>query len=71
VAHKGFPAARSVVDIVMEICNLRPEDLRKGLAVWQRADFMNYIRGKNNDKIYCYVRLMAACISVSCETNIL
>lgn len=64
MAHKGFPSAKNVVDIIMEICNLRREDLSRDLQVWQKSDFMSYIRGKNNNK-YHYINLMAACISIS------
>jgi eukaryotic translation initiation factor 2C len=46
VAHKGFPAARNAVDIIMDICKLGgPEDLHRELSVWQKADFLAYIRG--------------------------
>ncbi|PNF14863.1 hypothetical protein B7P43_G05156, partial [Cryptotermes secundus] len=44
VAHKGFPKAKNVVDIIMEICKTRHEDLQRGLTVWQQADFLTYIR---------------------------
>ncbi|XP_021934924.1 protein argonaute-2-like isoform X2 [Zootermopsis nevadensis] len=49
VAHKGFPSAKNVVDILMEICNLRHADLGRELSVWHKRDFMNYIRGLKVD----------------------
>jgi hypothetical protein len=56
VAHKGFPVAKEVVDIMVEICKLRnKEDLRKGLTVWQQTDFLTYIRGKNNSLLYLFI----------------
>jgi eukaryotic translation initiation factor 2C len=49
VAHKGFPSARNVVDIILDVCRLRHEDLQKGLTERQKADFLNYIRGLKID----------------------
>jgi eukaryotic translation initiation factor 2C len=51
VAHKGFPAARNVVEIILDICKLRHEDLQKGLTDWQKEDFLNYIRGLKIDYV--------------------
>jgi eukaryotic translation initiation factor 2C len=49
VAHKGFPSARNVVEIIVDVCRLRHEDLQKGLTDRQKADFLNYIRGLKID----------------------
>jgi hypothetical protein len=64
VVHKGFPSARSVVEIIMEICNLRREDLTKELSVWQKSDFMSYIRGKSNNKCH-YINWITVGINIS------
>ncbi|PNF21081.1 Protein argonaute-2 [Cryptotermes secundus] len=49
VAHKGFPSARNVVDLILEVCKLRHEDLQKELTIHQKEDFLNYIRGLKID----------------------
>jgi hypothetical protein len=53
VAHKGFPKARDVIETIMEICKVSHNDLQRGLTVWQQADFLTYIRGKNNSVQFC------------------
>jgi eukaryotic translation initiation factor 2C len=49
VAHKGFPKAKDVVDIIMEVCKVSHGDLQRGLSFLQRTDFLTYIRGLKID----------------------
>jgi hypothetical protein len=56
VAHKGFPKPKNVVDIIVEVCKASRDDLQRGLSFWQQADFLTYIRGKNNSvQFYIYL----------------